>query len=248
MNRPPPDVALDLAIRPQPDDTTCGPTCLHAIYRWFGDPLPLSQVIAETATLDSGGTLDVFLANHALRRGYRACIYTYNLSVFDPTWFTTPGVDVAERLRLQAAEKPASRLQAATRGYLEFLELGGGLKFEDLTASLLRRLLRRRLPVLTGLSATYLYRDAREHGPEDLPDDIRGEPAGHFVLLTGYQRASRQVFVADPMEQNPVAPGQRYAVGIDRLICSILLGIVTYDANLLVIEPARSARGSGSPG
>lgn len=31
MTRPPPDVALDLAIRPQPDDTTCGPTCLYAI-------------------------------------------------------------------------------------------------------------------------------------------------------------------------------------------------------------------------
>ena len=34
--------------------------------------------------LDQGGTLDVFLANHALQRGYKATILTYNLDLFDP--------------------------------------------------------------------------------------------------------------------------------------------------------------------
>jgi ABC-type bacteriocin/lantibiotic exporter with double-glycine peptidase domain len=36
---------LRLDILPQPDDTTCGPTCLHAVYRYWGDEIPLAQVI-----------------------------------------------------------------------------------------------------------------------------------------------------------------------------------------------------------
>ena len=35
-------------------------------------------------------TLAVLLGCHALRRGYEATIYTFNLQVFDPTWFEEP--------------------------------------------------------------------------------------------------------------------------------------------------------------
>lgn len=242
MTRAALDVELHVPLQAQPDDTTCGPTCLHAIYQFHGDDVPLEQVLNETHRLDSGGTLDVFLANHALRRGYQATIYTYNLNVFDPTWFNAPQSEIARRLIAQAEFKKDRRLKIATRGYVEFLALGGELRFEDLTPGLLRRLLRQRLPILTGLSSTCLYRDAREYGDNDDPDDIRGEPAGHFVLLVGYHREQRSVLVADPMLPNPVAATQRYEVSIDRLICSILLGILTYDANLLVIRPAPNRR------
>ena len=44
--------------------------------------------------------------------------------------------------------------------------------------------------------------------------------------------------VADPYQPNP-AKERYYEVGINRLICSILLGVLTYDANLLVISPQR---------
>jgi len=40
-------VQLNLKIRAQPDNTTCGPTCLHAPYGYYGEPLPLEQVIIE---------------------------------------------------------------------------------------------------------------------------------------------------------------------------------------------------------
>jgi hypothetical protein len=45
------------------------------------------------------------------------------------------------------------------------------------------------------------------------------------------------VLVADPMYDNPVSKTHRYEVSIDRLINAILLGILTQDANLLVIQP-----------
>ncbi len=44
------------------------------------------------------------------------------------------------------------------------------------------------------------------------------------------------VYLADPMNPNPLK-SQYYSVTFDRLLNSIMLGIVTYDANLLIIEP-----------
>jgi hypothetical protein len=81
----------------------------------------------------------------------------------------------------------------------------------------------------------------------DLPDtneddDIRGEPVGHFVVLTGYQRETREVLIADPLQSNPLTGSRYYAVDTHRLIGAILLGTVTYDANLLVIEPGDAAQ------
>jgi len=231
---------LPVKMLPQPDETTCGPTCLHAVYRYWGEDARLAEVIARTHRMTHGGTFAIFLACDALRQGYQAIIYTYNLTVFDPTWFA-PGVDIAERLQRQRKVKPDARLQHVTEGYLEFLRLGGRLRLTDLSRPLIRGLLRRNLPIITGLSSTYLYRAAREYGPNDVPDDIRGLPAGHFVVIAGYDRKKRSVLVADPYGLHPYSPLHEYWVSIDRVIGAVLLGIVTHDANLLVIYPPRSA-------
>ena len=59
---------LPIKILPQPDETTCGPTCLHAVYSYWGRNEPLNDIIARTRKLESGsGTFDVFLACDALR-------------------------------------------------------------------------------------------------------------------------------------------------------------------------------------
>ncbi|SIR15543.1 hypothetical protein SAMN05421829_110135 [Aromatoleum tolulyticum] len=235
---------LDLPVEmlPQPDETTCGPTCLHAIYRYWGREERLRDVIERTSKLQRGGTVAVFLACDALRQGFEATIYTYNLQVFDPTWFA-PGADLSDRLLSQRMEKVDDpRVQEVTAGYLDFLSLGGRLRLKDLSRYLLRGLMRRGVPILTGLSSTYLYRTRREYGPQDLPDDIRGTPGGHFVVLSGYDRPRRTVRVSDPYGPHPYGPSRDYWLGIDRAVGAILLGIVTHDANLLVIRPPGGKR------
>lgn len=228
---------LDFKILPQPDFTTCGPTCLHALYAYYGDKLDLRTLIQEITALEEGGTLGVILANHALRRGYKATLFTYKLQVFDPTWFEPNAADLAASLEEQVKAKHDAKLKVATTAYREFLRLGGELKLEDLTSKLIRRYLKRGTPILTGLSATYLYRCAREVWPEAEYDDIRGEPTGHFVVLYGYDKQNKTVLIADPLLPNPVAESQYYAVRLERLICAILLGILTYDGNLVILEP-----------
>src|SRR5690606_12317762 len=125
---------LDLRIDPQPDEETCGPTALHAVYRYHGDPVTIEDVVREVTFLPSGGTLSVYLALHALARGYRTTIYTCNVKLFDPTWFdpdpgpeqgrgsdgaaqrqaVLPRRSVQEKLRQQHRIKGGGKLRRAT--------------------------------------------------------------------------------------------------------------------------------------
>ncbi len=234
---------LDFTISPQPTDTTCGPSCLHAVYRYFGFQVPLARLITEVDTLEQGGTLAVFLGCHALKNGFSARMYTYNLRVFDPTWFTDPSHRIPDKLREQMRHKTSPKLRKATQGYLSFLQSGGEIRFEDLTTALIRKYLNRGIPIITGLSSTYLYRSCREVGHEGRDDDVRGEPAGHFVVLHGYDREERTVMIADPFGQATAVDKHHYAVNIDRVVCSILLGVLTYDANLLILKPRKEPPG-----
>lgn len=238
-----PKIIDGFSILPQPDETTCGPTCLQSVYRFFRDKMPLEQVIAEVPSLaDGGGTLAMFLGTHALRRGYQATIYTYHLKIFDPSWFSLSPDQMKIKLTAQLKFKKNAKLRLASQAYIEFLETGGQIRFHDLTSSLIRHYLNLNLPILTGLSATYLYQSPREYGDDCDYDDVRGDPSGHFVVLYGYDRKKFTVRVADPLTPNPNAPGNKYEVSMPRLICSILLGVLTYDANLLIIEPSRQGQ------
>jgi hypothetical protein len=233
---------IPIKILSQPDDTTCGPTSLHAVYNYYHDPISLEQVIREIIYLETGGTLEVILGCHALKRGYKATIYTYNVNIFDPTWFILKDVDIVQKLEQQLAIKGGEKMRIATEAYIEFVQLGGKIAFKDLTPSLLTSFFKQAIPVLTGLSATYLYQSAREYTGENnrtVYTDVGGYPCGHFVVLCGYDETQR-VVVADPYAANPVSRNSYYSVKVSRLINSIMLGIATHDANLLLIEPTES--------
>lgn len=234
---------MDIIIQTQPDDETCGPTSLHAIYQYYGLDLSLEEVIQGVDRSLSGGTLTPMLGKHALTHGFQTSIYVYNLNLFDPTWFHNGQVDnhfLMEKLDAQMKHKNDPYITIATLALVEYLTLGGKICSHSLNVDLLKKYFNRKIPILTALSATYLYRSARElFTPEgkSVYDDIRGEPCGHFVVLCGYDENKRLVVIADPHSENPLFHNNYYRVSINRLINSIMLGVLTYDANLLIIEP-----------
>lgn len=229
-------IKIPFAIQQQPTDESCGPTCLQAVYDYLEDPLDLSTVLREVPMLSAGGTLAVMLGNHALQRGFEVTLYTYNLQMFDPTWFV-PGVDLAYKLRSQLLVKESKRLKEATQAYLEFLGWGGKIQFEELTPDLIQKHLEAESPIITGLSSTYLYQNARELPDTNESHDVRGLPVGHFVVLYGFNPATQMVSVADPYPAHNLGQKLYYTVPVHRVINSILLGIVTFDANLLIVHP-----------
>lgn len=236
---PPRRLRLQVPIQPQPTDTSCGPTCLQAIYAYYGDTVGLDRLIAEIPSVEGGGTLEVLLGIHALRRGYEVILYSCNLRVFDPSWFHPMRLELGGKLRQQAAHRRGKRREA-TEAYLQFVEEGGDVRFEDLDSALIEQYLTQGTPILTGLSATFLYRSPREVPETGEDDDIQGEPLGHFVVLHGWNAKARTVSVADPYLANPLGEAHCYDVPMGRLLNAILLGVLTYDGNLLVIRPPTS--------
>ncbi len=228
---------LPLEMPAQPTESTCGPTCLHAIYRFYGRDYPLEKLIEEIERDEEGGTVSVHLALHALREGFRATTYSYNLRIFDPTWWTLEPVEVVEKLERRIPLLDDAKMIETHRAYVEFLQAGGRLRFHDLTPRLVNRLLARGTPILTGLSATYLYETVREL-PNGQNDDVAGFPVGHFVVVNGFEEESDEIVISDPYRGNPFNPRGIYRVDTHRFINSVMLGIVTYDANLLLISPA----------
>lgn len=231
------EIELPLLIERQPDYTTCGPTSLHAIYRYFGDPIDLPTVIAETEKLPTGGTLGVHLALHALRRGYEVDTWVCNVRHFDPTWFQQP-TDLRAKLEARARAKGLRddpRYAPALLALDECLERGGRVHWGDLTPELLGRVLGQGVPLLTGTNGTYLYQCARE--TEAGADDVAGDAFGHFIVLCGYRDSDGTVAVADPLLDNPAHGTKYYRAGVYRLIGAIFLGVQSDDGNLLAIRP-----------
>lgn len=238
---------IKIEISVQPDDVTCGPTSLHAVYSYYGDTISLEQVINEVHQVSTGGTLEALLGTHALSRGYRASLYVYNIMVFDPTWFQSgKKIDLLAKLKEQLKHKRSARFVESCQAYIDFIELGGKIYFKDITPGLLKHYFKEDKPILTGLSSTYLYKSSREYVEADgtiVDDDVRGEPSGHFVVLCGYDAKRHHVIVADPHWESNMSTTNYYKVKIGRLINSIMLGVLTYDANLLIVEPLPKTSG-----
>jgi hypothetical protein len=233
---------LALELLPQPSDDACGPTALHGVYRFWRDEMPLDEVVAGVPRLDDGGTIAASLGAHALQRGFRATLYTFNLRIFDPSWFdaagrSLPTAQLLAKLRAQAELKSKDKLNFVTEAFAGFLQSGGSVRFEDLNGRLIARILRAGRPIIVGLSSTYLYKAKRETRRAGIEDDVAGYPSGHFVVLHGYDPARRTVDLADPLGRSHTGGSMHYQVTLSRLTNAILLGVLTYDGNLLVIEP-----------
>ena len=232
---------MNIKILPQPDDVTCGPTSLHAIYHHYGYHISLSRLINEIEMLEGGGTLGVFLGLDALKRGFDATIHSVNLEIFDPTWVDLSMEELAEKLKLEYAAKHRAKLRVAIKAYLRFIEAGGIVNLKDFRPGLFDRYFKKDIPLIAGVSTTFLYQSKREYtNSENMSvfDDIHGDPMGHFIVVYGVNE-EKKFLIADPDCTNPIAHDHYYAVERNRLVHSILLGILTYDSLILAVQPKK---------
>lgn len=232
---------MNVKILPQPDDVTCGPTSLHAIYHHYGYQISLHRLISEIEMLEGGGTLGVFLGLDALKRGFDATIHSVNLEIFDPTWVNLSMEALADKLRQEYAAKHRAKLRVAIKAYLRFIELGGIVSLKDFKPGLFDRYFKKNVPLIAGVSTTFLYQSKREYTNSDnmsVFDDIHGDPMGHFVVVYG-ENEEKKFLIADPDCTNLIAHDHYYAVERNRLVHSILLGILTYDSLILAVQPKK---------
>lgn len=223
-----------LTVPAQPDDESCGITCLQAIYDYYGHHTTFEKLQHEIEHWHTGGTVSVNLARHALVHGYSAEIYTYNIKIFDPTWKSLDPKELAQKLKLRQRKIRSKKQKKVIGFYQDFLRKGGVLKFDDLNEGLLDKLFAKRRPIICGLSSTYLYQNMRET-PYNEEDDILGNPVGHFVVVSEWDPKTRHVTINDPLRQNPISDTGTYRLPFVKFSNAVMLGILTYDENLLVI-------------
>lgn len=233
--KPAEDMALDVYVSKQPDDESCGITCLQAIYNHYGVDTTLEGLKKAIEHWQTGGTVSVNLARNALAMGFAAEIYTYNVKIFDPTWKRLSPKDLEKKLKLRQRRIRSKKQKKVIGFYLDYLRKGGTLRFDDLDEALFDRLFQEHKPIICGLSATYLYQSMRET-PDNHEDDIVGQPVGHFVVVSGWDGASRTVTISDPLRKNPFSETGIYHLPFTRFSNAVMLGILTYDENLLVIS------------
>lgn len=231
---------------------SCGPTCLAQVLAGYGDARPLGELLDRVHRNPDGGTQAVHLGQLALDLGYRARLYPLGVQVFDPTWWELEDPEIVGKLEARAAGLPAGPRRAEVAAWHRFMVAGGYIAFQEPTAGLLVRVLAQGRPLICGLSATWLYREARTNPRTNRDDDVHGEPQGHFVTVTGYTGGGLHFHIADPSddavpfhgdpepagEPSPLPPARgRYPLRAERLIHAILLGDGTRDAVLLEVWP-----------
>lgn len=230
------DIHYDFAIAAQPDKFTCGAASLHAMYAYLGDAIQCEQVVGEINHLPDGGTFASALGAHALARGYRVWLYTWNIQYFDPSWFDGSSAELVHKLEIQRERKSTPVFDFASRSYQQFLDLGGQIRTGELSASLLYSLLQEHGPLLLGLCATWLHRCPRERPDDMAMDSVAGVPTGHFIILHG-MRGLTEALVSDPEQHRTFPFKHQYSVSMDRLLTAIALGGLTGDAEVLIINP-----------
>ncbi len=237
----------------QPDEVSCGPTCVAQVLRLFGETRPLSDLLNQVRRNADGGTQAVWLGQLALDLGYRARLYPFGVRVFDPTWWRLEPAELISRLEARSAalsrQPGRERDVITTDAWRDFVSAGGKVAFVEPSPKLLVRILDRGRPIICGLSASWLYRESRERPDDNVSDDILGEPVGHFVVVRGYTGGGLHLHIVDPADDPPpslpspkAAPPSahgEYPLPASRLLHAVLLGDTTRDAVLLEIWPAR---------
>lgn len=233
-----PPLRLPVAIPKQPDDTSCGIASLLGVYQYFGINTKFETLLSEVDLLHAGGTLSVNLGIHAIERSFAVELYSYNLQIFDPSWRNLSAPQLLAKLEAQEeTKKDNTILCEASARYQKFLKLGGHIRFDHMTRDRIYDYLNRRLPMIVGLSSTFLYRCAREDPVTTDFDDIGGSPAGHFLVLSGFDSDRDKVYLCDPYDEHPFGQGIGYEVDAHHFYAAVYLGVVTYDANFLIIHP-----------
>lgn len=233
-------IELDIDMPDQPDDSSCGPTSLYSVYKFFGLDVTLETVIKELDGYDPAiGSYDAILGIDALKRGFDAIITPFNLNVFDWSWF---GLNM-DALRIKLDRLASVGLSETVRKlaslYVEFIDRGGRIVFQYnpeqafFTANYYTGV----VPLICGLSSTWIHQSKREN-PDTGEYDEYGRMMGHYVVLGGWEWGLNPVrtTVYDPYGSRTLFRSNKYILEYDQLLTAMMLGTNTHEGNLLRIS------------
>jgi hypothetical protein len=178
---------------------TCGPSSLQQVMAYYGKKMKLGDIIKDIPMF-MDGTYLAYLAKYAMEAGFKPLIITYNVDIFDPTWFRLSRKSLIKKLRSRSRiRKLDINIRRGCKSYVDYLESGGKLSFNFTTTEIIKKYLKKKRPIIVRLSSTILHDRKRLDLNKDKRDDISGSPGFHFVVVSGYKNG--KFLIVDPQKK-----------------------------------------------
>jgi len=201
---------------------TCGPSSLQQILAYYGIEMDLKKIMRNVKIYKGGFAFMSDLATYVKKLGFDSKIICYDASIVDPTWS-----ELSKRKIIQKLVKRFKFEKNGIKKLIKFLKVNGKLEIRIPTKELILSYLKKKVPPIICLSSTILRGKSRRY--KGKYDDIKGNPIGHFLVISGYDNG--YFIVTDPSR---ISKGI-YKVKEDKLLFSWFF----WGGWLLIIKPKR---------
>jgi predicted double-glycine peptidase len=176
---------LQLTPIVQDGPTSCTNACLRMVAGYFGRKLDRDEIDRALFKDSAGCSFNTDIARFALRHGFAAECYGYNLYLTDPADGGLAPSALLSKLRREQAHLRDQWYRPMLASIVAALAEGVRYVVRRPAFEIAAGYLRQRIPVIAVVSYPAL------HG-------VRGNPfSGHDVVLTGYD--GRRVYFVDPL-------------------------------------------------
>lgn len=227
---------MRLNILPQINHQLSGAETLRGIYAYYGEDISMDDLVVSTTRFSNRRLRPLALAIDALERGYAVTVHCCDTRIFDLSWMGLVSSELKEKLEYHKSKADSVHLTQTFDAYIQILEKGGTIDLSEINRAVIRKAVELKAPIIAAVSATHLFHSKREYlDSKDRPvlDDAKGKTAGHLVAVTAW--VGKEITLHDPYLANPITGKAKYKVYISRLMRSILLGVLSYDAQMVVI-------------
>ena len=192
-------------------DSTCGPSCLVAIYESLGEKVDKQTILNELNISDSDYTYLPQIARHMLKRNLEIKLISPNSYVFSPEWAQLSREQVITELRDWIVLNAKNEWLLTAIHSLFFLEEGGTVEITDLTTELLDSHLDAGWSLLCLVEPSWLW-GKRKIAKKAEYDSVRGNADGHFIVV--YDRTETEYIISDPYPTS--LPGKEHTYQVDK--------------------------------
>lgn len=188
-------IKLNRLVQPRLE---CGPTALKMVMEYLsGKDYDLDEIIKDADSIQKYVDWDFKLGTAAIKRGFKATIFTLSIDFFDPTWHGLSRSQLLRKLRqrLKFVMKYNKKdlhdgyiwwwYESSLKAIIKFLEKGGKIVFKPITKELIISYLSKGVPVICPVNGSLMY--GRKRFYRKTFDDVKGKYFGHVITATGYE-------------------------------------------------------------
>jgi len=178
---------------------TCGSSSLQQVLAYYGVKLGLDEILKDIKKYKYG-TFMPYLGLYAKRLGFMPKIVTYDVKVFDPTWFGLLVGQIIKKLETRSREMDVPHVyRSECKAFVRYLKAGGAIEFDFIKKGRIIKELERKRPVIVDVCSTILHRKERKNRVKDKYSDTSGEPMYHAVVVSGHEKG--KFIIVDPSKK-----------------------------------------------